>query len=70
MRITGLEDLHADGGWRTFNFLKISTDEGITGWAEYAEGFGVGGVSDLLRRFTPIVIGMDPRPVGRISASR
>ncbi len=69
MRITGLEDLHADGGWRTFNFLKISTDEGITGWAEYAEGFGVGGVSDLLRRFTPIVIGMDPRPVGRISAS-
>ncbi len=69
MKIVGLEDFHADGGWRTWSYLKITTDEDLVGWAEYAEGFGAGGVSDLLRRFAPIVAGMDPRAVGRITSS-
>ena len=69
MKIVKLENLHADAGWRTLSFLKITTDEGIVGWAEYAEGFGVGGVSDLLRRFEPLVVGMDPRAVGKITAT-
>ena len=69
MKIVKLENLHADAGWRTLSFLKITTDEGIVGWAEYAEGFGVGGVSDLLRRFEPLVVGMDPRAVGGITAT-
>ena len=63
MKIVKLENLHADAGWRTLSFLKITTDDGLVGWAEYAEGFGVGGVSDLLRRFEPLVVGMDPRAV-------
>lgn len=28
MKITAIDDLHADGGWRTVSFLKISTDDG------------------------------------------
>ncbi len=69
MRIARLEDLHADGGWRTFSFLKVTTDEGLVGWSEFNQGFGVGGVADIIHRFAPIVTGMDPRAVGRISAS-
>lgn len=69
MKIVKLEDFHADGGWRTWSYLKISTDEGVTGWAEYAEGFGAGGVSELIAKFSAIVIGMDPRAVGRITSS-
>jgi L-alanine-DL-glutamate epimerase-like enolase superfamily enzyme len=69
MRIADIEDLHADGGWRTISFLKLTTDEGLTGWAEFYDGFGAGGVSDLIRRFAAIVKGMDPRDVGRISTS-
>jgi L-alanine-DL-glutamate epimerase-like enolase superfamily enzyme len=69
MRIAKIEDLHADGGWRTTSFLKLTTDEGLVGWAEYYEGFGAGGVSDLIRRFAAVVEGMDPRDVGRISTS-
>ena len=69
MKIVKLENLHADAGWRTLSFLKITTDDGLVGWAEYAEGFGVGGVSDLLRRFEPLVVGMDPRAVGKITAT-
>jgi hypothetical protein len=69
MRIARIEDLHADGGWRTTSFLKLTTDEGLIGWAEYYEGFGASGVTDLIRRFAEIVTGMDPRDVGRISTS-
>ncbi|MGE3245335.1 MAG: mandelate racemase/muconate lactonizing enzyme family protein [Beijerinckiaceae bacterium] len=69
MRIAKLETMHADGGWRTFSFLKIVTDEGLTGWSEYAEGFGAGGLTELIHRFAAIVTGMDPREVGKLSAS-
>ena len=37
MKIVKLEDFHADGGWDTYSFLKITTDEGITGWSEFNE---------------------------------
>jgi L-alanine-DL-glutamate epimerase-like enolase superfamily enzyme len=69
MRIAEIEDLHADGGWRTTSFLKLTTDEGLVGWSEFYEAFGAGGVSELVRRFGEVVKGMDPRDVGRLSAS-
>jgi hypothetical protein len=37
MKIVKLEDFHVDGGWDTYSFLKITTDEGITGWSEFNE---------------------------------
>jgi galactonate dehydratase len=69
MRIAKLETFHADGGWRTFSYLKVTTDEGLAGWAEYAEGFGAGGLTELLHKFAGVVTGMDPRAIGKISAS-
>src|ERR1700731_655604 len=68
MRITRIETLKADAGWRNFSFLKLSTDEGLVGWAEYNEGYGAGGVSEIVHKFAPLVTGMDPREVGKISA--
>jgi L-alanine-DL-glutamate epimerase-like enolase superfamily enzyme len=68
MKITRLEHLHADGGWRVFSFLKVVTDDGLVGWAEYNEGYGAGGLTALIRKFADVVIGMDPREVGRNSA--
>ena len=35
MKIARIDDLHCDAGWRTFSFLKITTDDGIVGWSEY-----------------------------------
>ncbi len=69
MRIASLETMHADGGWRTFSFLKITTDEGLIGWSEYAEGFGASGLTELIARFGALVKGMDPRATGKLSAS-
>src|SRR3954470_3558069 len=67
MKIFKIEDLHADGGWRTLDFLKVTTDEGLVGWSEYNEGFGVGGVTELIRKFAPVAMTFDPREVGRMS---
>lgn len=69
MKIVKLEDFHADGGWRTLSYLKVTTDEGIAGWSEFSEGFGAGGASDIIRRFAPMVLGQDPRLVGKLGAT-
>ncbi len=45
MKIAKIEDLHADAGWRTFSFLKITTDDGLIGWSEYTEGDGSRGLT-------------------------
>jgi L-alanine-DL-glutamate epimerase-like enolase superfamily enzyme len=62
MKITGVESLHADAGWRNLDFLKISTDEGIVGWSEYNESFGGPGVSAVIAKLAPVLVGKDPRP--------
>lgn len=61
MRITNLECLHADAGFRLFDFLKISTDEGVAGWSEYNESFGGVGVTSVIENLAPMLTGVDPR---------
>jgi len=68
MKITKLETLHCDAGWRVNSFLKITTDEGIVGWAEYMEGYGAQGLTGVIRKLGERLIGHDPRPVERHSA--
>ena len=67
MKITAVECLHADAGVRTFDFLKVSTDEGIIGWSEYNEAFGGKGVTSVIENLAPIIIGRDPRPYEAIT---
>lgn len=62
MKITRIESLHADAGWRNLDFLKISTDEGIVGWSEYNESFGGPGVSAVIAELAVTLVGKDPRP--------
>ncbi len=61
MRIATLETLHADGGWRTFDFVKLTTDGGLVGWSEYNESFGGPGLTALIHRLAPVLVGKDPR---------
>ena len=49
MKITRLEDFHTYGGWENFSFLKISTDEGVAGWAEFNEARGRKGLTPRQR---------------------
>ena len=66
MKITAVETLRADAGWRLFSFLKVMTDSGIVGWSEYNESFGSAGLSQVIEALAPTLIGQDPRPVERL----
>ena len=66
MKITKIEDLHASLGVGHISFLKISTDAGIIGWAEFEEGGGAKGLSKVIRAVAEQLIGRDPRPVQQI----
>jgi galactonate dehydratase len=57
MKITGLEVLRCDAGWRNYYFLKLSTDDGIVGWSEFDEGFGSPGITAVIERLAPRIIG-------------
>jgi galactonate dehydratase len=61
VKVTKVESLHADAGTRAFDYLKISTDEGIVGWSEYNQGFGGPGVSAVIEGLAPAIVGKDPR---------
>lgn len=63
MKITAVEILVAGAGWRNFNFLKVSTDEGLTGWADFSEGNVGGVIAPLIRHIGTHLIGKDPRKV-------
>tara|TARA_B100000676_G_scaffold60074_1_gene59382 strand:- start:1191 stop:2393 length:1203 start_codon:yes stop_codon:yes gene_type:complete len=68
MKVTALESLHCDAGWRNYHFLKLTTDEGIVGWSEYDEGFGSPGVTTVIERMGPRVVGQDVSAHERIHA--
>ena len=68
MRIVKAEDFEADGGWRSFCFLKLTTDEGLVGWSEFKENYWTPGLTAVIRKMAQSVIGEDPREAGRISA--
>src|SRR5713226_3642174 len=61
MKIAKVESHHADAGSRNFDFLKVTTDTGLVGWSEYNEAFGGPGLSAVIDRLAPTVIGKDPR---------
>ena len=69
MKIVKIEDLHADAGWRTFSFLKLSTDEGLVGWSEFNEAVWNPGLTAVIRRLAEHALGQDPRAVARLSAT-
>lgn len=68
MRITELRVFRADGGWRPFSFLKVLTDAGPTGWAEFAEGPWSPGLAEVILALGRGVIGRDPCGFARLSA--
>jgi len=61
MKIARVEHLHADAGQRNFDFLKLTTDDGLVGWSEYNESFGGLGVSAVIDGLAPLIIGRDAR---------
>ena len=68
MKIVKFEDFHVDCGWEIYSFLKISTDEGLTGWSEFRERHRPG-IGAAIRGMSELLIGQDPRAIGKIDAA-
>jgi galactonate dehydratase len=58
MKVTAVETLTCDAGWRNYYFVKLSTDGGITGWSEYDEGFGSPGVGAVIEQLKHRLVGL------------
>ncbi len=61
MKITNIENFIVDAGWRPWGFVKVETDEGITGWGECSDGRSPNGVAGTIEDLKPVLIGKDPR---------
>ena len=68
MKVTGIELLACDAGWRDYHFVKLTTDDGVVGWSEFDEGFGSPGVGRVIEKLGPRVIGQSPIDHERIFA--
>ena len=61
MKIINVESFIVDAGWRPWIFVKVETDEGITGYGECSVSrspFAMAGAIDDLK---PVIVGTDPR---------
>ena len=61
MKITNIETFLVDAGWRPWIFVKIETDEGITGYGECSDSRSPYGVVGTIEDLKPLLIGQDPR---------
>src|SRR2546425_73835 len=68
MKIMKLEDFHVDGGWDTYSFLKMTTDEGLVGWSEFNESRRPG-MAALIHGLGATLICQDPREIARVDAA-
>ena len=61
MKISKLETFVIDGGWRAWTYVKVETDEGITGWGECSDTRVPNAVCGVVRDLNPVLVGQDPR---------
>jgi L-alanine-DL-glutamate epimerase-like enolase superfamily enzyme len=66
VRVRDVDVLHCDAGWRVWSFVKLTTDDGLVGYAECTESLGSRrGIEAVVRELAPLVVGKDPRPIER-----
>ena len=61
MKITNIETFVVDAGWRPWTFVKVETDEGITGYGECSDGRSPHGIVGTIKDLERVLIGTDPR---------
>ena len=61
MKITNIETFIVDAGWRPWTFVKVETDEGITGYGECSDGRSPHGIVGTIKDLERVLIGTDPR---------
>ena len=62
MKISAIETFLVDAGWRSWTFVKVETDAGVTGYGECSDDKNPRGVIGTIRDLQPRLVGEDPRP--------
>ena len=62
MKITAVETLLVDAGWRPWVYIKVETDEGVTGWGECGDARAPHAIAGMVADLEPFLLGQDPRP--------
>ncbi|MFT7599190.1 MAG: galactonate dehydratase [Acidimicrobiales bacterium] len=65
--IAALEHLHAGAGWRNYHYLKMTTTDGVVGWAEYEESLRSPGATSVIDTLKPHVIGKPVDDIERLT---
>lgn len=60
MKITGMHTIVVGNPWKNWLFVKLTTDEGITGLGECTYGLGTRAVEAMLEEMRALIIGEDP----------
>ncbi len=63
MKITAIRPVIVNAQMRNWIFVKVETDEGITGWGEASLEWKTRGVVGCIEDLAPFVIGLDPRRI-------
>ena len=61
MKITNAQGFVVDAGWRPWIFVKVETDEGLTGWGECSDARTPLGIVGAVADLKAILVGQDPR---------
>ncbi|MCA9876365.1 MAG: galactonate dehydratase [Thermomicrobiales bacterium] len=63
MKITGVSAVVVNAQMRNWVFVKVETDEGITGWGEASLEWKTRGVVGCIEDLAPMALGIDPRRI-------
>ena len=66
MNITNVETMICDAGWRPWTFVKIQTDDGLTGYGECSDNRTPHAVVGCVEDLKPFLLGQDPRPIEQL----
>ena len=66
MKITNVEAMICDAGWRPWTFVKIQTDTGLTGYGECSDNRTPHAIAGCIEDLKSLLLGQDPRPVERL----
>jgi galactonate dehydratase len=70
MRVTHLDVFPVNAGWRTWVFVRLGTDTGLTGWGEATLVFADAAVLGALEDLREFVIGIDPMRIEEFWSTR
>ena len=63
MNITGLNAVVVNAQMRNWVFVKVETDEGVTGWGEASLEWKTRAVVGCVEDLAPLILGQDPRRI-------